>query len=59
VAAQLKEISDAVQPVLDDAQPRNLGLKEIEISLTIGAEGGVWFVAKGSAEASIVLRFGR
>jgi hypothetical protein len=59
LARQLKTISDAVARVVDDAPAGRLGLAEVEISLTIGAEGGVWFVAKGSAEASIVLRFKR
>jgi hypothetical protein len=59
VARQLKTISDAIAPVLDEARAGKLGLSEVEISLTIGAEGGVWFVARGSAEAAIVLRFSR
>lgn len=59
LARQLKAISDAIAPVLDDAQTGRLGLAELEIALTIGVEGGVWFVAKGSAEASILLRFRR
>jgi hypothetical protein len=59
LARQLKAISDAITPVLEDTHVGRLGLTELEISLTIGAEGGVWFVAKGSAEASIVLRFKR
>ena len=59
VARQLKAISDAIGPILNEAEPGTLGLSEVEISLTIGAEGGVWFVAKGKAEASIVLRFRR
>jgi hypothetical protein len=59
VARQLKIISDAIAPVLDGAKAGPLGLSEVEISLTLGAEGGIWFVAKGSAEASIVLRFKR
>ena len=60
IAGQLKEISDAIGPVLAQSQPASgIGLESIELALTIGAEGGVWFVAKGSAEASIKVTFGR
>jgi Trypsin-co-occurring domain 1 len=60
VARQLKDITDAIAPVLDEAQPQKaFGLDTIELSLTIGAEGGIWFVAKGSAEASITVTFKR
>jgi hypothetical protein len=60
LANQLKDISDAIAPVLAEAEPSSgFGLQTIELSLTIGAEGGVWFVAKGSAEASIAVTFGR
>lgn len=56
LASQLKDIGDAIAPVLaEDRDEGSLGIKSIEIALTIGAEGGVWFVAKGSAEASIKL----
>ena len=60
LAAQLKDISDAVSPVLAQADGKQaFGLDSIELSLTVGAEGGVWFVAKGSAEASIKATFSR
>jgi hypothetical protein len=60
VAGQLKDISDAIAPVLAQSDPASgVDLESIELSLTIGAEGGVWFVAKGSAEASIKVTFGR
>jgi len=60
IARQLRDISDAIAPVLEDEQPKQgFGLEKIELTLTIGAEGGVAFVAKGSAEASITLTFNR
>ena len=46
VARQLKDISDAIGPALTDAAPTgSFGLDSIELTLTIGAEGAVWFVA--------------
>jgi hypothetical protein len=60
IARELKDISDRIAPVLAEPQPSaGLGLASVEVSLTIGAEGGVWFIAKGSAEASITLTFSR
>ena len=50
LAADLQRISQAIAPVLATSEPSaGFGLQSIELSLTIGAEGGVWFVAKGSA----------
>lgn len=58
LGAQLERIRDAIGPSLVDSHAaRAAGLKQVEIALTIGAEGGVWFVAKGSAEASIKMTF--
>lgn len=58
LAAQLQQIRDAIGPTLVEAPAaRAAGLKRVEIGLTIGAEGGVWFIAKGSAEASIKMTF--
>ena len=58
--SQLEEIRDAILPVA--AEPAGaqggFGLQTLEIDLTIGAEGQVWFVAKGSLEASLKLTFG-
>lgn len=60
LAGQLKHISDSIAPVLAKTEVKEgFGLQTIEIALTLGAEGGVWFVAKGSAEASITVTFGR
>jgi hypothetical protein len=60
IASQLEEINDAIAPVLASADGKGgIGLQSIELSLTIGAEGGVWFVAKGSAEASITATFSK
>jgi hypothetical protein len=57
---QLEEIRDAILPVASATTVRNdgFGLQTLELDLTIGAEGQVWFVAKGSVEASIKLTFG-
>lgn len=56
LASQLKDIGLAMAPVLnEDRDEGSLAIKSVEIALTIGAEGGVWFVAKGSVEASIKL----
>jgi hypothetical protein len=60
LASQLKDIGKAIAPVLtEDRDPGSLGIKSIEIALSIGVEGGVWFVAKGSTEASIKLTLER
>lgn len=59
LARQLKDISDAVAPVLSDTPESGFGLDSIEIALTIGAEGGIAFIAKGTAEASITAKFAR
>jgi hypothetical protein len=59
LASELSKIINTLAPVLCDLPETVIGLTEVEIALTIGAEGGVWFVAKGSAEASIRLRFSR
>lgn len=59
IADELATISRAIAPVLDDAGSETFELSELELALTVGAEGGIWFVARGSAEASITLRFRR
>ena len=60
LASQLEEIRDALQPVLDEPSPAGgFGLQSLEVALTIGLEGKVWFVASGSAEASVTLTFGK
>lgn len=58
LGAQLAQIRDAIVPVLGDgAAPGGMGLDSVELALTVGLEGKVWFVAKGSADASIKLTF--
>jgi hypothetical protein len=42
-----------------ESSQNSFGLQTLEIDLTLGAEGKIWFIAKGSAEASIKLTFGR
>lgn len=57
---QLTEIRDALSPLVASATPAGgIQLSSLELSLTVGAEGGVWFVAKGSIEASITMTFSR
>jgi hypothetical protein len=58
--SQLEEIRDAILPVASapNVAKDGFGLQTLELDLTIGAEGQVWFVAKGSVEASIKLTFG-
>ena len=47
---QLEEIRDAILPVASapNLPSDGFGLQTLELDLTIGAEGKVWFVAKGS-----------
>jgi hypothetical protein len=60
IAAQLNDIATAVAPIVASEQTSGgFGLQSVAITLTVGAEGGVAFVAKGSAEASITLTLGR
>jgi len=54
---QLKEIRDAFVGITQERSADGFGLSSLEVDLTIGAEGRVWFVAKGSVEASIKLTF--
>jgi hypothetical protein len=61
LADELVPIRDAFQRVLQgpDATGGGFGLKTVEVSLTVTAEGGVAFIAKGSIEGSITLTFER
>lgn len=60
LSAQLAEIRNALDPFVDSGgQASAFGLESLEIALTIGAEGKVWFVASGSVEASITMTFSR
>ena len=61
LAQELREISEKIGPVVAAASDHesHFGLDSVEIALTIGVEGGIGFVAKGSAEASITVRFAR
>lgn len=60
---QLQQIRDSLSPLLDDQETAAgepaMGLQELELALSISLEGKVWFIAKGNAEASITLKFGR
>jgi hypothetical protein len=60
IAAQLNDIGNAISETLDETEsPTTLRLSKVEIALTIGAEGSIWFVARGSAEAAITLTLER
>jgi hypothetical protein len=57
---QLNEIRDALSPVLDQQSAQNgFRLSSMELQLTVGLEGKVWFVAKGTGEASLKLTWSR
>jgi len=61
IAEQLSDISGAITRTFsgDEESPGALSLSTVTVALTIGAEGGIWFVARGSAEAAITLTFTR
>lgn len=60
IARELRDITDAIAPVMGDTMDQEgYGLQSIAITLTVGAEGGLAFVAKGSAEASITVTIAR
>lgn len=54
---QLVEIRDTLSGLIDADSPDGIRLSSVELSLTVGAEGGVWFIAKGSVEGSITMTF--
>lgn len=58
---QLEEIRNALSPVVADgpgADTDGFHLKTLEVDLTVGIEGKIWFIAKGKGEASIKLVWG-
>lgn len=58
--SQLNEIRDALSPVIEQqSAQQGFHLNELELSLTVGLEGKVWFVAKGTGEASLKLTWTR
>ena len=57
--SQLTQIRDALSPVLEEEPQKSIQLQSIELDLTVGLEGQVWFVAKGTAEASLRLIWSR
>jgi len=61
LSGQLQEIRDAITPIIagETQTAGDFGLESLEISLTVGAEGKIWFIASGSAEASITMTFSR
>ena len=56
LARQLQELRSDLSSVLD-ASEKGIGLQSIVVRLTVGAEGRVAFIAKGSVEASIEVTF--
>jgi hypothetical protein len=57
IAEQLKDIQVRISSAFKDVAPSKFGLQSIELQLTVGAEGGIWFLAKGSVGGSITLTF--
>jgi hypothetical protein len=56
LSRQLSEIRDGLNPVLAEQNPDDaFRLRSMELDLTVGLEGHVWFVAKGKGEASLRL----
>lgn len=57
---QLEEIRDGLMPVIaDQTENGGLHLESLELALTVGLEGKIWFVAKGTGEASLTLTWTR
>jgi|1185.fasta_scaffold304869_1 hypothetical protein len=61
LAGQLEPIREAFESRLFQGSRGvvGFGLQSVEVSLTVTAEGGVGFIAKGSIEGSITLTFER
>ena len=56
LAHQLDALRSDLSSVLDQSE-EGIGLKSMVVKLTVGAEGKVAFIAKGSIEASIEITF--
>jgi hypothetical protein len=57
---QLREIRDAINPIITEVPADGpLGLKSLVLSLTVGYQGRIQFLASGSVQASITLTFTR
>ena len=57
---QLMEIRDAINPIITEVPADGaLGLQSLVLSLTVGYEGRILFLASGSVQASITLTFTR
>jgi hypothetical protein len=57
---QLKDIKNRLVGVFEDKDSDGkFALNSLEISLTIGVEGGIQFISKASVEGSIKLTFER
>ena len=60
IANEIADIKRRLSTIFEDGDAeKHFILQSMEVQLAIGVEGGVWFVAKGTAEASLKLVFGR
>ena len=57
VAVQLESLRADLSAHISESSGSGLALKSLVLTLSIGAEGKVAFVAKGTAEASIEITF--
>lgn len=57
---ELIDIKNGLVGIFEETDRKEkFGLYSLEVSLTIGAEGKIWFIASGSIEGSIKLTFKR
>ena len=59
LAKQLDTLRADLDTKIGESGQGGLGLRSVVVKLTIGAEGRIAFIAKGSAEASIEVTFAR
>ena len=59
IAEEIIEIKRKISRVFEEDTERSFALQSMEVQLAIGVEGGIWFIAKGTVEASLKLVFSR
>ena len=59
IAEEIMDIKRKLNRVFEEDTERSFALQSMEVQLAIGVEGGIWFIAKGTAEASVKLVFSR
>ena len=59
IAEEIMDIKRKLNRVFEEDTEGSFALHSVEVQLAIGVEGGIWFIAKGTAEASLKLVFGR